>query len=438
MLHAEMVSERDPDPTAQIMQMLESENALLRSEVQALHTLISDLQARLSQTNQLQCAPSLASQGEGQQRASLRKRSGKYPNPVSHSADTCRKICEYSNQCLSQWLVFLEGFILQVLPTFRIHRDGETSLRDLLLTYSIDSPIARVPRLHTTHLATPDDVLDSESQNLVDLLPKVDQALCILQQVVSAKLETSSILRAKLLEDSHTAKGVAEARARECRQLQAELETLNDHIERERHAVRQEVSELQQLYATGAQELKTQREDAIARMLAAQRDCDLLREQCAERQRVCDRLTAQRAEGHRRLREEEGLRARLIVELQDARRENELREQELAGLKVHQKVLAVGTPTGPGARLDHNLMFMIERLMSENATLRLEHERLATELSMAATRATKARYVTPQEADRRAARMGTMRSTPNALVFNIPTGGGRSLWWRSTRSPITN
>jgi len=33
------------DPTAQIMQMLESENALLRSEVQALHTLISDLQA---------------------------------------------------------------------------------------------------------------------------------------------------------------------------------------------------------------------------------------------------------------------------------------------------------------------------------------------------------------------------------------------------------
>jgi len=424
MLHAEMVSERDPDPTAQIMQMLESENALLRSEVQALHTLISDLQARLSQTNQLQCAPSLASQGEGQQRADR--------------ADTCRKICEYSNQCLSQWLVFLEGFILQVLPTFRIHRDGETSLRDLLLTYSIDSPIARVPRLHTTHLATPDDVLDSESQNLVDLLPKVDQALCVLQQVVSAKLETSSILRAKLLEDSHTAKGVAEARARECRQLQAELETLNDHIERERHAVRQEVSELQQLYATGAQELKTQREDAIARMLAAQRDCDLLREQCAERQRVCDRLTAQRAEGHRRLREEEGLRARLIVELQDARRENELREQELAGLKVHQKVLAVGTPTGPGARLDHNLMFMIERLMSENATLRLEHERLATELSMAATRATKARYVTPQEADRRAARMGTMRSTPNALVFNIPTGGGRSLWWRSTRSPITN
>jgi len=424
MLHAEMVSERDPDPTAQIMQMLESENALLRSEVQALHTLISDLQARLSQTNQLQCAPSLASQGEGQQRADR--------------ADTCRKICEYSNQCLSQWLVFLEGFILQVLPTFRIHRDGETSLRDLLLTYSIDSPIARVPRLQTTHLATPDDVLDSESQNLVDLLPKVDQALCVLQQVVSAKLETSSILRAKLLEDSHTAKGVAEARARECRQLQAELETLNDHIERERHAVRQEVSELQQLYATGAQELKTQREDAIARMLAAQRDCDLLREQCAERQRMCDRLTAQRAEGHRRLREEEGLRARLIVELQDARRENELREQELAGLKVHQKVLAVGTPTGPGARLDHNLMFMIERLMSENATLRLEHERLATELSMAATRATKARYVTPQEADRRAARMGTMRSTPNALVFNIPAGGGRSLWWRSTRSPITN
>jgi len=40
------------------------------------------------------------------------------------------------------------------------------------------------------------------------------------------------------------------------------------------------------------------------------------------------------------------------------------------------------------------------------------------QLSMAATRATKARYVTPQEADRRAARMGTMRSTPNALVFN--------------------
>jgi len=32
MLHVEMVSERDPDPTAQIMQMLESENALLRSE----------------------------------------------------------------------------------------------------------------------------------------------------------------------------------------------------------------------------------------------------------------------------------------------------------------------------------------------------------------------------------------------------------------------
>jgi len=427
MLHAEMVSERDPDPTAQIMQMLESENALLRSEVQALHTLISDLQARLSQTNQLQCAPSLASQGEGQQRTSLRKRSGKYPNPVSHSADTCRKICEYSNQCLSQWLVFLEGFILQVLPTFRIHRDGETSLRDLLLTYSIDSPIARVPRLHTTHLATPDDVLDSESQNLVDLLPKVDQALCILQQVVSAKLETSSILRAKLLEDSHTAKGEAESRQRECRQLQAELETLNDHIERERHAVRQEVSELQQLYATGAQELKTQREDAIARMLAAQRDCDLLREQCAERQRMCDRLTAQRAEGHRRLREEEGLRARLIVELQDARRENELREQELAGLKVHQKVLAVGTPTGPGARLDHNLMFMIERLMSENATLRLEHERLATELSMAATRATKARYVTPQEADRREVALVAEHKVPDheltarILLTNLQT-----------------
>lgn len=35
--------------------------------------------------------------------------------------------------------------------------------------------------------------------------------------------------------------------------------------------VRQEVSELQQLYATGAQELEAQREDAIARMLAAQR-----------------------------------------------------------------------------------------------------------------------------------------------------------------------
>lgn len=48
-------------------------------------------------------------------------------------------------------------------------------------------------------------------------VPVVAPALCVLQQVVSAKLETSSILRAKLLEDSHTAKGVAEARERECR-----------------------------------------------------------------------------------------------------------------------------------------------------------------------------------------------------------------------------
>eukprot|EP00668_Euglena_longa_P031710 GGOE01040953.1.p1 GENE.GGOE01040953.1~~GGOE01040953.1.p1 ORF type:complete len:511 (+),score=136.32 GGOE01040953.1:102-1634(+) len=432
-----------------VLQSLETENELLKSELRAQTSFVAELQTRFAALDgqrhsrppsRCQCRDALSEletrivevQGElqrkeelvahlTQQVAAMQDEAGKahttaqeQAQAAHHGSQVLRWMCCCTSQCLGQWLTFIEELLLQVLPTFRtmVAPEGGYSLQTLLQTYALDAPIAQLPALPPACTA----VCASEEQRVVELLRSMDGALAMLQQVVFARLETMLVLRTKVTDDNTRLQRELEASAADRQRSQAELSAIRQEAEAERAAMRRDIGELQELYRLQLARVEEQRQGAVQRAEAAEAEMKDFVARCESLQGALERSTAQRREAERRLGAEETTRARLIVEMQSLKKEGDLRAEELTSLRAQQKLLALQGSSGAISKPECHLVRIMEQLLAENEALRVKHAQLTVDVAMATDQAAQAKYLSADSREDREIGLIVERRVPDTAL----------------------
>ena len=414
---------------------LETENEILKSEVISLNQLSTDLRAQVSrleaslrsqfdEATSRETAKLAAEVATLQARLESREQSiellterNSVTEQKARELETSlqdsrhllqqgfhelQRVCSRSSQYLDQWLNFIQDFIIEILPTFKsmIEGDQDKQLQQLLMDYTVDKRIAEIQIPDDFNLAGP-AYAAAESQ-LNNLLLKVDASLNMLQQVVLAKLETVNIIRNKVKDENVKLHDSLEMLQSKHQSRETQFLASQHDFEEERNVIKGQVKELQQLYKIKLEEMETRLLDARQRAQYAERDNQELKNQGVVLGQNIERMQARIVEFQQKLVTEEELRAKLIVDMTDMKKQHELQSEELNALKTQQKLLGLRDSFKDVdltcSRLsvsgkEESLVRMVDKLLAENVALKEDIDRLNIELLAAKKQSVQTKYM---------------------------------------------